>query len=52
MSMMEDVDLLQLIDDLALSIENRIQSTGTIITRDIRVTQDLAFQKEPEKYFI
>ena len=39
MSVMELVDLDQLIDDLTLSIENRIYSTGTLITKDIGVTQ-------------
>ena len=39
MSVMELVDLDQLIDDLTLSIENRIYSTGTLITKDISVTQ-------------
>ena len=39
MSVMEPVDLDQLIDDLKLSIENRIHSTGTVITKDIGVTQ-------------
>src|SRR5664279_534419 len=39
MSVMELVDLHQLIDDLKLSIENRIHSTGTEITKDIGVTQ-------------
>jgi two-component system CheB/CheR fusion protein len=39
MSVMEPVDLDQLIDDLTLSIENRIYSTGTLITKDMAVSQ-------------
>jgi len=39
MSVMELVDLDSLIDDLRLSIENRINSTGTVITKDIGVAQ-------------
>lgn len=39
MTVMELVDLDQLIDDLTLSIGNRIYSTGTLITKDIGVAQ-------------
>lgn len=39
MSVMELVDFDQLIDDLTLSIENRIYTTGTLITKNIGVTK-------------
>ena len=39
MSAMEAVDVNQLIDDLVLSIENRILSTGTLIIKDICIPQ-------------
>ena len=39
MQLMEPVDLNVLIDDLTVSIENRIDSTGALITKDIKVAQ-------------